>query len=104
MSVERTHIGHETRYTVRDGTALRCVLVFDAGEDGGGPAAWKILLPGPHQAEEQLYGTHRAGGPDRGDLKAWLTPIAGAGAAAELATAVEADPPQAAAWLRPPDR
>lgn len=103
MTVERTHIGHETRYTMRDGHAVRAILVFDTGEDGRGPAAWKILLPGPHEAED-LYGTREALWRDRGQIEAWLMPIVGSGTAAELAAAVDANPPRAAARPRPPDQ
>ncbi len=99
MAVERSHVDHETRYVVRDGTALRCVLAFDTGEGGGGPAVWKILLPGPAGTED-LYGLHEFLRPDAAQLSAWLTPIVGPDAAAELATAVDADPPHAAGWQR----
>jgi hypothetical protein len=103
MTVERTHISHETRYTMRDGDVLRCVLVFDTGEDGGGPAAWKILLSGPHDTQD-LYGTRAAYESDGRQIEAWLAGVVGPGAAAELAKAVEADPPRAADWLRRPDQ
>jgi hypothetical protein len=103
LTVERTHIGHETRYTKRDADAVRAILVFDTGEDGGGPAEWKILLPGPHQAED-LYGTRQGFWRNGGQIEAWLMPIVGPGTAAELAAAVEAEPPRAAAWPRPPDQ
>jgi hypothetical protein len=99
MTVDRTFIGHETRYTLRDGADVRCVLAFDAGQDGSEPAAWKILLPSPIGAED-LYGTHSGPEPDAARLTAWLTPIVGSDAAAELARAVDADPPHAAAWRR----
>jgi hypothetical protein len=95
MTVERTHIGHETRYTMRDGHAVRAILVFDTGEAGRGPAAWKILLPGPHEAED-LYGTRQGSRLDPGQIETWLMPIVGPATAAELATAVDAEPPPAA--------
>jgi hypothetical protein len=82
---------------------VRAILVFDAGEEGAGPAAWKILLPGPHEAED-LYGTRAASTRDRGQIEAWLMPIVGSATAAELAAAVEAEPPRAATPLRPPDQ
>jgi hypothetical protein len=97
MTVERSHIGHLTRYTVRDGAAVRCDLAFDTGEGGTGPAEWKILLPGP-AGDEELYGVHRFMRPDAAQLTNWLTPIVGLDAAAELAEAVDADPPDDADW------
>jgi hypothetical protein len=30
MTVERIHTGHQTRYAMRDGAALRCILAFAA--------------------------------------------------------------------------
>ncbi len=103
MTVNRTHIGHETRYAVRDNGTLRCVLVFDGGEGGSGPAVWKILLPGPNGTED-LYGTRDLLRPDSSQLEVWLTPLVGPGATAELAAAVKADPPAAAARQHRPDR
>ncbi len=99
MTVERVHIGHQTRYAVRDSAAVRCVLAFDTGPDGSGPAVWKILLPGPHRTED-LYGTHEFLRPDSAQLTAWLTPIVGLDAATELAMAVDGNPPATAAWQR----
>jgi hypothetical protein len=100
MTVDRSFIGHETRFTLRDGAKARCVLAFDAGQDGRGPAAWKILLPGPLGTEE-LYGTRSGLERDAARLSAWLGPIVGQDAATELAAAVDADPPHMAAWRRP---
>ncbi|HXW46656.1 MAG TPA: hypothetical protein VEL03_17835 [Streptosporangiaceae bacterium] len=95
MTVERTHIAHETRYELRDGAVLRCVLAFDAGRDGAGPAVWKILLPGPGGTDD-LYGTRELLRPDPAQLTAWLAPIVGEDAAGELVRAVSADPPHSA--------
>jgi hypothetical protein len=103
MTVERAHIDHLTRYTVRDGAALRCLLVFDTGEGGRGPAEWKILLPGPG-GTEQLYGAHRFMRPDAAQLTNWLTAIVGPDAAAELAEAVDAHPPHDADWQHSADQ
>jgi hypothetical protein len=97
MTVERAYTGHQTRYQLRDGTTLRCVLVFDTQPDGGGRGGWKILLPGPDGTMD-LYGARRFLRPDPGELSAWLTPIVGHDAAAELVAAVDADPPHAADW------
>jgi len=99
MTVERSHINHETRYLMRDGTAERCVLAFDTGEEGEGPAVWKILLPGPAGTEDP-YGLHEFLRPDAAQLTAWLTPIVGPDATAELAKAVDANPPHGAGWQR----
>ena len=95
MSVERTHAGHQTRYALRDGAALVCALTL--GGPAGEPAAWKILLPGPGGTED-LYGTERFLTPDAQQLRAWLTPIVGAGNAAKLADSVDAAPPPTSAW------
>jgi hypothetical protein len=102
MSVERTQTSHRTRYTLRDGSELRCELVFDTGEDGVGPPVWKVLLPGPAGTED-LYSVHEFLGPDAAQLGAWLEPIVGRDAAAELATAVDASPPDTAGWQYPAD-
>ena len=88
---------HETRYSLQDEAALRCVLVFDRGEEGEGPAVWKILLPGPAGTED-LYGTRGFARPNAAQLTSWLTPVIGAEAASELAKAVDASPPHAAGW------
>jgi hypothetical protein len=95
MSVDRTHSGHQTRYELRDEAGLSCVLTYTADPDE--PASWKILLPGPRGTED-LYGTQRFISPDAAQLQAWLTRIVGADRAAELTDAVEAAPPQPAAW------
>jgi hypothetical protein len=95
MTVERTHAGYQTRYEIRDGTALVCVLTF--GGDEGEPAVWKILLPGPGGTTD-LYGTEQFLTPDARQLLDWLTPIVGAGNAAQLVDAVAAEPPPASAW------
>jgi hypothetical protein len=71
MSVERTHTGHETRYELRDGAALVCVLIF--GQPEIEQAAWKILLPGPAGTED-LYASERFLTPDARQLQTWLTP------------------------------
>jgi hypothetical protein len=95
MSVERSHAGHQTRYELRDETGLSCVLTYTADPDQ--PATWKILLPGPGGTED-LYGTQRFLDPDAAWLQAWLSTIIGSDHAAELAAAVDAAPPPAAAW------
>ena len=56
MTVQRTHIGHQTRYELRDAGVLSCVLTYGGAEIE--PAVWKILLPGPDGTED-LYGTDR---------------------------------------------
>jgi len=95
MSVERTHVGYETRFELRDGMRVSCVLTYTA--DPGEPAIWKILLPGPDGTED-LYGTEQTPNPDAAWLRAWLEPIVGSDRATELAAAVDAAPPPSAAW------
>ena len=97
MTVERTHAGHQTRYALRDGAALVCVLTFGGPEID--PASWKILMPGPGGTED-LYGAERFLTPDVRQLRARLTPIVGAAPAAALAGAVDAEPPPTSAWPR----
>jgi len=100
MTVDRAHIGHETRYALRDGADVRCLLVFDTGEEGSNAAEWKILIPDP-AGNADLYGTHQFLRPDAGQLTAWLAPIVGPDAAAELAAAADASPPPTSSWERP---
>lgn len=95
MSVERTQRGHQIRYELRDGATLEGVLLF--GQPEIEPAAWKILLPGPGGTED-LYATERFAAPDARQLRAWLTPVVGAGPAAELTEAVDAQPPLTSGW------
>ena len=101
MTVDRTHISHQTRYELRGDTGPACVLTYTAAPDD--PAAWKILLPGPGGTED-LYGTRQTTEPDAAWLRTWLTPIIGADRAAELAAAVNAAPPPAAAWREHDDQ
>jgi hypothetical protein len=95
MNVERTHVGHQTRYELSDKAGLSCVLTYTA--DPGQPAIWKVLLPGPDRTED-VYGTQRFPDPNAAAIEAWLDPIIGPERAAELANAVEAGPPQPATW------
>jgi hypothetical protein len=96
MTVDRTHdLNHQTRYELRDDTGLASALTYTA--EPGEPASWKILLPGPGGTED-LYGARQTPDPDAAWLRLWLAPIIGAGQAAELAAAVDAAPPGAAAW------
>ena len=97
MSVERSHVGHQTRYELRDESGLSCVLTYTADPDE--PATWKILLPGPGGTED-LYGTQRFPDPDAAQLRAWLSPIVGSAHAAELARVVDVAPPPPAGWTR----
>jgi len=99
MTVERSNISHQTQYALRDGGTLRFTLAFDTGPDGRGPAAWKVLLPGPAGTENR-YSTREFPRPDAARLTAWLSPILGQDAATELAAAVDADPPHSAGWQR----
>jgi hypothetical protein len=96
MTVDRTHnLNHQTRYELSADAGLASVLTFTA--EPGEPASWKILLPGPDGTED-LYGAHQTPDPDADWLQFWLTPIIGPDQAAELAAAVDAAPPGAAAW------
>ena len=97
MTVQRTHIGHQTRYELRDGGVLSCVLTYGGAEME--PAVWKILLPGPDGTED-LYGTDRFLAPTAPLLRAWLAPIVGDDRAAALASAVDAAPPKPSGWLQ----
>jgi hypothetical protein len=78
---------------------LSCVLIYTA--DPTEPQTWKILLPGPGGTED-LYGVHQFPDPDAAQLQAWLSPIIGSDHSAELADAVDAAPPPAAAWRPQP--
>lgn len=101
MTVERSYAGCAVRFTLLDGGTVRCVLAFDTGEEGSGPAVWKILLPGPTGTQD-LLSVHEFLRPDAAQLTAWLTPVVGAEAATELAKAVDADPPATADWQHSP--
>jgi len=97
MTVERSYYGHETTYAPRHGADISATLIFDASGDA--QAAWKILLPGPG-GRNDLYGMQEFAAPDAAQLRAWLTSIVGPNQAAELAEAVDAQPPHQAAWVR----
>jgi hypothetical protein len=97
MTVKRTYVSHQTRYELHGDAGLLCVLTYTAAPDE--PATWKCLLPG-HGGTEDLYATHRFLAPDARQLRAWLTPVIGREHAAELAEAVDADPPATAAWIQ----
>jgi hypothetical protein len=95
MTVDRTHVNHQTRYELHGDTGLAAALTYTAAP--GEPAIWKILLPGPGGTED-LYGTRQTPTPDANWLRAWLTVIIGGDQAAELAAAVDAAPPPPAGW------
>jgi hypothetical protein len=95
MSVERHHLGHQTRYDLRGDAGLSSVLIYT--EDPNEPAVWQILRPGPG-GQLDLYGAQRFQHPDAKRLQAWLSPLIGSHQAAELAGAVDAAPPAPAAW------
>jgi kynureninase len=95
MSVERHHLGHQTRYDLSDESGLASVLIYT--EDPDEPAMWKILRAGPG-GQLDLYSTQQFADPDAGRLRAWLSPVVGSDQAAELARAVDAAPPAPAAW------
>jgi hypothetical protein len=96
MSVKRDYSTHQATYEAHDETGrLSAWLVYTADPDE--PAIWKILLPGPDGTMD-LYATEQFVSPDAEQLEAWLTPIVGSERAAELADAVEAEPPPPANW------
>jgi hypothetical protein len=61
MSVEKSHVGHQTRFELRNEAGLSCVLTYTA--DPGEPAIWKILLPGPGGTEDLGMGRPSGGSP-----------------------------------------
>jgi hypothetical protein len=101
MTVERTQMGHQTRYEIRDGGVLLCALTY--GSAVIEPAAWKVFLPGPGGTED-LYGTERFLVPTASLLRAWLTPIVGDDRAGALVGAVDADPPATSGWSQARER
>jgi hypothetical protein len=50
MTVDRSHMNHQTRYELHGDAGLACVLTYTAPPDE--PATWKILLPGPGGTED----------------------------------------------------
>jgi hypothetical protein len=98
VTTERSQVGHQTRYSVRQHGVLVCTLTY--AEPDSAMAIWKILKPSAHGTDD-LYGTERFLAPDAARLYTWLTPVVGHDTAAELAQAVDADPPKTAAWHRP---
>jgi hypothetical protein len=88
MTVDTIRVGSQTRYMLRDGAGMSCMLAF--GPRQADPE-WEILLPG--RPGDVL---RRFAAPAAVRLRAWLAPILGAGRAAELAAAVAARPPLAA--------
>lgn len=100
MTVERTQVGHATRYALRDGNGLSCVLTY--GDFEAAYDVWKILLPGPGGTED-LYGTQRFPTPSASLLRGWLAPIVGGDRADELADAADAEPPRTSGWRRQHD-
>src|SRR5580658_462329 len=97
MTVYRTEVGRQTRYTLRDPAGLPCTLTFGAGE--GALAEWKIVLAGT-AGGSHLYAMQRFAAPVSVRLRAWLASIIGPGQAAELAGAVVAQPPRPSGWER----
>jgi hypothetical protein len=97
MPVNRTHVGHQTRYELRQDGKLSCAVTYT--EDPEGPAIWKVLLPGPDGIED-VYAAEQFVNPDAEQLKAWLDPLVGKHHAAELTAAVDKEPPPPARWER----
>jgi hypothetical protein len=95
MTVTKSVIDHGVMYELRDDTGFRCALAYTADPDE--PAVWKILLPGPGDTRD-LYATEEFPNPDAKRIEGWLSPFVGDQNAAELADAVEADPPLPSGW------
>jgi hypothetical protein len=96
MTVNRTHTGCQTRYTLRDRAGLPCTLTFGAGESAA--AEWTMVLPGTGSSHP--YVMRRFAAPVTVRLRAWLAPIIGPERATELAAAVGTQPPQPRDWQR----
>jgi hypothetical protein len=95
MTVTKSVVDHGVMYELRDDGGRCCVLAYTADPDE--PSVWKILLDAPGDTLD-LYGTEQFPDPDATQIEAWLSPFIGDAHAAELAAAVDADPPQSAAW------
>jgi hypothetical protein len=91
MTVDRTQLGCQTRYALRDGAGLSCMLTF--GADDSAPAEWTILLAGTGTSSDP-HVMQRFAAPVAVRLRPWLAPLIGPGRAAELAGAVGARPPR----------
>ena len=70
------------------------LAVFDSGET---EERWIVTIT---PARRSSFATHRFLAPDARQLRAWLTPVIGREHAAELAEAVDAEPPATAAWIQ----
>jgi hypothetical protein len=99
MSVTKSVVDHGVMYELRDDSGLRCTLAYTADPDE--PGVWKILLPGPDGTLD-LYGAEEFAEPDAAHIRDWLSPFIGANLAAEMADAVDADPPAPAGWRSRP--
>jgi hypothetical protein len=91
MTVDRTQLGCQTRYTLNDRAGLPVTLTFGAGD--GALAEWEILLPAAGDSSRPDV-TRRFVAPVAVRLRAWLAPLIGPGQAAELADAVVNRPPR----------
>jgi hypothetical protein len=90
MTVSRTQMGYQTRYTLRDRAGLPCTLTFGVGESA--VAEWTMVLP--RTGSSHPYVMRRFAAPVTARLRAWLAPIIGPERATELAAAVGNQPPQ----------
>jgi hypothetical protein len=95
MPVQRTQIGHQTRFTLSGTSGPGWALEYGSVEMV--PSAWKILRIGP-DGEQELLATARFPAPDEQSLREWLTHSTGAVEAAELAAAARAEPPKTSSW------
>jgi hypothetical protein len=87
LTVDTIRVGCQTRYTLRDGAGLWCMLAFGPGQ--AGLAEWEILLPSGGRRDV----LRRFAAPAAVRLRAWLAPIIGAVRAVEFTAAVAARPP-----------
>jgi hypothetical protein len=99
VSVERSQVGHQTRFLLPAGTTGGWLLTYGSVELV--PAVWKILTVQP-DGYLDLYATQALAAPDEEALRQWLSRVTGPDDAAELAAAVAADPPRGSAWKSPP--
>jgi hypothetical protein len=99
VSVQRTQIGHETRFALTGSSDPGWVLVYGAAELV--PSGWKILMVGSTGSAD-LLATARFVAPDEQTIRRWLTPITGPDQAAELARAADKAPPRTSHWVAEP--
>jgi hypothetical protein len=95
MTVDRTQMGCQTRYTMDDRAGLPVTLTLGAAD--GAASEWQIRLPATGKSSHPDV-MHRFTAPVTVRLRAWLVPIIGTARAAELSAAVGAQPPRQRGW------